>query len=222
MLYEDIKVVLEGIARNVANSFPGYVSADDVTSECWVWAIENQDTVKRYAAEEGGEKTLAFVIKQKAMTFAFKAKADAVGYSPEDLAYYSVKTLRELLKDVFSYEDWQSFQSVGDGQPGAQKIEATGDRLTMLIDAKNAVEKLDERNYNIIIGKFKVGMPDKEIADMLEIQIQSVAPAITRSIKALSKILNEGKDMEPADSYGRRSVRSNAAWRAELSNHYEG
>ena len=82
----------------------------------------------------------------------------------------------------------------------------------MLIDVKHAVGKLSERNYNIIIAKFKYGQSDEAIAEMLEIEPKSVSMTVTRAVKEIMGLLNSS----PGVSKTPRRVKSNAAARAEL------
>jgi len=105
--------------------------------------------------------------------------------------------------------------------PKAKRIESTGERVTSLIDIKAKLEVLDERNYNIIIARFKLNQSDQEIADMLEVSLTSVPTSVNRAVAALGKLLNS--PMENAkNSDDRRTVMSNAASRAALSHNYEG
>lgn len=217
---ERMKTQIASIAGNTARSFSGYVTSDDVQQEIWVWLLENKQTVNRYEQESEGAKKLNFVMKQKATTYAQKQKAAKLGYAPEDIADYSVKTLKELLTDVFDYENWESGSVDYGSTPKAKRIESTGERVTSLIDIKAKLEGLDERNYNIIVAKFKYHQSDQEIADMLEVGINSAPTSINRAVLALSKLLNTPKI--PVESTDRRTVVSNAAARAALSHNYEG
>lgn len=216
---ERLKTTIKSAASNTARLFPGYAEAADIEGELWIWLLENKETVRRYDAEEGGERTLAFVMKQKAMTYANGLKAAKLGYSPDDLVGYSVKQLKILLEDVFEYENWESSQTDYHNTIRSQRIEATGDRITSLIDVKAGLEKLDERNYNIIVGVFKYGYDSQEVADMLEISLNSVPTTINRAVRALSKLLSGPSDVEVPE---RRTVQSNAASRAAQSHLYEG
>lgn len=213
------KTLLNSVASNTARLFPGHVTADDVTQELWLWAYENQATVRRYDEEEDGERKLAFVLKQKAITYCNGEKAARLGYSPSDVVGYGVKQLKVLLTDIWEYEDWESSQIDYSSTPKAKQIEATGDRITSMIDVKAAVEKLDERNYNIILAKFKYHYTDQELADMLEISTNSLGNTVNRAVRALSKFLSTP---EQGDIPERRTVLSNAAARAAQSNFYEG
>jgi len=217
---ETFKFKIKSAASNTARLFPGYAEAADLEGELWVWALENKQTVLKYSEDgEDGQRKLAFVLRQKAMAYAQTLKAAKLGYSPDDLAGYSVKALKVLLEDAFDYENWESSSTDYSPTIKAKRIEATGDRITSLIDVKAAVEKLDERNYNIIVGRYKYNYTNQEIADMMEIGLTSVGTTINRAVAALSKLLSIP---EPDAPTGRRTVQSNAASRAALQNNYEG
>jgi DNA-directed RNA polymerase specialized sigma24 family protein len=213
------KTMLESVASGTARLFPGYATADDVTQELWIWAFENQDTVRRYDEEEDGERKLAFVLKQKAITYCNGEKAARLGYSPDDVVGYGVKQLKILLQDVFEYEDWQSGAVSYDPTPKAKRIEATDDRLASMADVKSGLERLDERHYNMLVAKYKYHYSDERLADLMEIGLSSVATTLNRSVRALSRLLST--PVQPDAPQGRHVV-SNAAARAALSNQYEG
>lgn len=216
---ERMKTSIASIAGNTARSFPGYATSDDIQQEIWVWLLENKKTVNRYDEESDGARKLNFVMRQKAWSYCNKQKAAKLGYSSEDVADYSVKTLKELLTDVFDYENWESGSVDYGSTPKAKRIESTGERVTSLIDVKAKLNDLDERNYNIIVAKFKYHQSDLEIADMLEVQPTSVPTTINRAVTALGKLLNTPKVENTTE---RRTVMTNAASRAALSHNYEG
>src|SRR5882762_2693088 len=112
--FDSAKLRVETAARNVARLFPDFTSTGDITQHLWVWILENQGTVERYQEEADGDRKLSFVMNQKATAFAQSEKANALGYSIDDLASYGVRTLREVLKDAYDYEDWQSFGDQSD------------------------------------------------------------------------------------------------------------
>lgn len=214
-----ITSMIKSIASNTGRLFPGYTEASDIEGELWVWLLENKETVRRYDEEEGGERTLAFVMKQKAMTYANSLKAAKLGYSPDDIVGYGVKQLKVLLEDVFEYENWESAQVDYSGTPKSRRIEPTGDRVTSLIDVKSGLEKLDDRNYNILIARFKYGYTDQQMADLYELSLSSISTTVNRAVRALSNLLSSPQQADPPQ---RRAVMSNAAARAALSNNYEG
>lgn len=216
---ERLKTTVKSVANNTARSFQGYAESSDLESELWIWLLENKETVRRYDTEEDGDRKIGLTLKREAMKYAQGLKAAKLGYSPDDLVGYGVAQLKVLLEDVFEYDNWESSQVDYSGTPKSKRIEPTGDRVTSLCDVKAGLEKLDERNYNIIVGVWKYGYDDQAVADMLEISINSVPTTINRAVRALSKLLSgPGEPVEP----DRRNVQSNAASRAALSHHYEG
>lgn len=216
---ERLKTTVKSAASNTARSFPGYAEAADIEGELWIWLLENKSTVRRYDTEEDGDRKIGLTLKREAVRYAQGLKAAKLGYSPDDLVGYGVAQLKVLLEDVFEYDNWESSQVDYSGTPKSKRIEPTGDRVTSLCDVKAGLEKLDERNYNIIVGVWKYGYTDQAVADMLEISLSSVPTSVNRAVRALSKLLSgPGEAVEPE----RRNVQSNAASRAALSHNYEG
>lgn len=206
---EGMNEFIKKVAGNVASSFPEYVETDDVTSELWVWYLENEDTVRSMITDnESWEPMLYGTMARVASTFALKLEADYHGYSPDDVYYYSTPVVKELLKDVFDYEDWQSFSSFGDGQPKAKRQTPTSDRVDMLIDVKRGLEQITERQYNIIVWRYKYGFDDELIAQAMEIKPVSVPKTLDRAVEALKRKMGKKPIADMRGAWSQRSVDS--------------
>lgn len=206
-MIEDFSTTITRVAREVGRSYLNYTSIPDIEQELWVFVLERQEYFEKYPA------TVWVAFRRAAHRFC-EAQRNAALPGPPEPDLYSPKVVRALLEDCFNYEDWQSFSQKGDDLPKARRLEATSDRLAMLVDVKSAVDKVTQRQYSILIAKFKLGWSDAQIAEMLEIETQSVATQVSRSVKAVADQLNP---KNPGHEYtGRRRVKSNAAARAEL------
>jgi RNA polymerase sigma factor (sigma-70 family) len=212
-LHDEYETMVGSVARSIGRSYLGYTSIPDVEQDLWLWLYEKAEYFQEYTAAPA----MAHVaLKRRAHVFCEEQRKAIMGADSESL--YSLGAVRLLLTDCFDYEDWQSFSQKSDGMPRNKRLEATSDRLAMLIDVKTAVDKLSERNYSIIIAAFKYGYSDEELAEMLGIAVNSVKTTVDRAINALVKVLNP---TDVSHEYvATRKVKSNAAARAELDNQW--
>ncbi len=190
MTDEEMNDFIVKVAGNVAGNFPSYIETDDVTSALWVWYLDNEHTVTKLIRDnESWEPMLYGTMARVASTFALETEAAYHGYSTEDVYHYSVPVVRELLKDAFDHEDWQSFSTFGDGQPKSKRQSPTSDRVDMLIDVKSAVEKLNDDQYNIVIWAYKYGFDAHWLADTLQITETAARKRLERAVKAVQRSL---------------------------------
>lgn len=225
---DEINDLLNPAAQNVARMFTPYASADDILSDLWIYALENQAYIEKCIndTEESGLKKLRTAISTQARKAGQKYKAQACGYSVDDVMRYSAKALEALLPDVFDHEDWQSFGQRGDGQPTAKTpAHMTGDRAAELVDISLALHAIKERSYNVLVWRYKYNLTQEAIAVELDITRRGVGKAVEAALKALQKQLGPKIQDDPAslsDGPGTRRVMSNAAWRANTSKNWEG
>lgn len=190
MTDEEMNEFIVKVAGNVAGNFPSYVETDDVASTLWIWYLDNEHTVAKLIREnESWEPMLYGTMVRVASTFALETEAAYHGYSTEDVYHYSVPVVRELLKDAFDYENWQSFSTFGDGQPKSKRQSATSDRVDMLIDVKAAVEKLSDDQCNLIIWTYKYQISAQELAGTLEVSETAARKRLERAVKAVQRNL---------------------------------
>ena len=212
-LYDEYLTKVGATAREVGKYYLTVTSYPDIEQELWALVFRKADIFRAYLQTP----TMAGVaLRRHAHAFCEKQRSLSLGQEPEEFNVYSPAVVRALLPDIFHYEDWQSFSQKGDASPKAKRLEATSDRLAMLIDVKTAVDKLGERSYNIIIARFKYGFSDDRLGEMLEIVPDSVSSAVTRAVKEVVKLLNPA--IEGHEYVATRRVKSNAAARAELDN----
>lgn len=180
---------IKKVAGNVANNFPSYVTRDDVAHHLWVWFLDNEYTVTSLIRDnESWEPMLYGTMVRVASTYALEEEAATNGYSTDDVYHYSTTVVRELLKDAFDYEDWQSFSTFGDGQPKSKvQSNQTGDRMAMLADVKTATENLNDDQYNVILWTYKFGFDAKALAEQLEVTETAARKRLERAVKAVQR-----------------------------------
>lgn len=209
-------------AAAAARAYSTWISFSDVRQQLWLWAVKNEARVSEYLDHEEGERIIRSILNQEARSYALKERAVSTGYSPEDLAWYTPRQIKAVLPDVFDHEDWQSFQqSRGDGR-GSKPIEATGDKLTTIMDVKSALSGLQPEQVALLREHYGNGVSVEACAIALGLEKEATRKRIDRAVYAMRDSLNgirQGDLYEAAQgqwdtrSKGRRAM-SNAAARA--------
>lgn len=219
--YDQIMPVVKSVATQVSSKFPSYVQYDDTLGALLLFIYQKRDSIER-AVEDGPgwEAKISSTLRKVAYDHCEKEKAQAEGYDPADIYRYSVPKIKSLIADAMDYENWQSFSTFGDGQPRAA-AQTYGDRVTELIDIKTALTQLNDDTYNFLVYQYKYSYTLEEVAEALEISLEAAKKRSQRAMKGLQKQLGRKEPVTPYKG-DRRAVKSNAAWRADLSTVYEG
>lgn len=217
--------MVRDVARSVSRSFPRNVLIEDTEQALWLWLVENRQSVvhKVETSPETWVAEVASTMRKVAFSHCAKEKSAIENYEQADYHKYSEREIKALLEDVFQYEDWQSFGTFGDGQPRSKAlVNTTGDRIASLVDVKMALDKVSEDHYNVIVWRYKYGIPYEEIGIHYDCSSEAARQRVNRAVTALKKVLGAKPQPKPSESLtGRRAVRSNAAWRAASSSYYD-
>lgn len=222
--YDIVTKMVRDVARSVSSSFPQYVTSEDTEGHLWVWVYEKKSQIQK-AVEDGPEweRKIASTLRKVASDYCAREKAAVEGYSVEDLYRYTIPKIKALLPDIFEYQDWQSFGLKGDGQPSS-KLQAnqTGDRIAELIDVRAAVKALPEETKELLYLVHVYQYTAENVAEHFEISLEAAKKRMQRAYGAVQKSLGRRDPSEQPSPADRRTVRSNAAWRASQSSLYEG
>lgn len=218
---EGMNEFIQKVAAATSNSYPAYIDPQDVAQHLWCWFLDNEHTVTELIRNnESWQPMLYTTMAKTAHTFMQQHEADVNGYSIDDVYHYSTNVVKTLLEDVFDYEDWQSFSTFGDGQPKSKRQTPTSDRVDMLIDVKSGLDQLTERQYHLILWRYKFRFDNETIADAAGIKPVSVQKAVDRAVEALRRKLGKKSLADMRNAWdtregvyatdGERSYRSNA------------
>lgn len=217
--------MVRDVARSVSSAFPQYVTSEDTEGQLWIWVYEKKSQILK-AVEDGPEweRKIASTLRKVASDYCAKEKAAVEGYSVEDLYRYSIPKIKNLLPDVFSYTDWQSFGQHGDGQPTSKpQANTTGDRVAELVDIKAAVQRLPDETKELLYLVHVFNYTTENLGDHFEISHEAAKKRAQRAYGAVQRELGRRDSAEePSRDTGRRMVRSNAAWRAATASQMEG
>lgn len=222
--YDIMTRMVRDVARSVSSSFPQYVTSEDTEGHLWVWVYEKKSQIQK-AVEDGPEweRKIASTLRKVASDYCAREKAAVEGYSVEDLYRYTIPKIKALLPDIFEYQDWQSFGLKGDGQPSSKPLaNQTGDRIAELIDVRAAVKALPEETKELLYLVHVYHYTAENVAEHFEISLEAAKKRMQRAYGAVQKSLGRRDPSEQPSPADRRTVRSNAAWRASQSSLYEG
>lgn len=230
MQIADIKPILERSAWQVARAYGDWVSLSDAQAHLWLFVVANEPRLAEYMSRENGERILTVILQQEARTWAIKERATVSGYSPEDLTWYSLAQIRDLLPDVYDYEGWQSSGGSATERSSKPIANATGDRLASIIDVSMALKKLPGQHQDILACHFQDGNDFEFIARVYDSTSEAIRKRIERMLKAIQGHLGGARPTDPYEaingqfdtrSKGRKAV-SNAAARAATDNAWDG
>lgn len=217
--------MVKNVARSVASQFPPYVTSEDTEQALLLWLYEKRASVLATVEDSPDDwrAKIASTMRKVAFDHCAKEKADTEGYDVSDLYRYSIPKIKALLEDVFHYADWQSFGQHGDGQPKAKGLaNQTGDRIAELTDVKAAVERLPHDTKELLYYQYVMHYNAENIADHFGIGFEAAKKRMQRAVGAVQKELGRKPYEEQPRGVERRSVRSNAAWRATSQSQWDG
>lgn len=223
----DTEAVIPLVQQNagvVRRMYP-WIEKDDLEGVQWEWVYSNPGKVKAFL-DSGSVGLLSFRLKSVATRYAATETEFAMGRDPDDLHVYNAGTVRELLKDVFEYENWQSSGQVGDGMPTAKRLaNTTGDRLAMLADISRVMNQVTSDQYNALVWTYKYGYTHAQLAEVLDISEDAARMRVKRSVdKVVSLLMGHAptsSDATETPTTGTRKVMTNAQARAITSGYTE-
>lgn len=209
-------------------AYSQWITFPDVAAQLWLWVTENAARVDDYLNREEGERIVRSILNQEARKYAIKERAMSTGYSPDDLTWYSHAMIRNVLPDVFDYEDWQTFGSGGNDRGSKPIANATGDRLATILDIKGALTKLQKDQVAILREHYGNGVSVDACAIVLGISSEAARKRVDRAVYAIRDQLNGQRQTDPYEAVngqfdtrtsGRKAM-SNAAARKMTDNNW--
>lgn len=222
---EVFRPMIRNVARSVSGQFPPYVTAEDTEQALYLWLYEKRATVLATVEDDpqDWERKIASTMRKVAFDYCAREKADTEGYDVSDLFRYSIPKIKSLLEDVFNYTDWQTFGQGGDGQPRSRGLaNQTGDRIAELADVKSAVERLPHDTKELLYYQYVMNYTVENLADHFGIGQEAAKKRAQRAVGAVQKELGRKPYEEQPKAADRRTVKSNAAWRAAAGSQYDG
>lgn len=204
---DDISKAIFIGARQGRSGCHSYVALEDLTQACWLDFFDKPQKYLRYV-ERGNFNGLVKEMIRTSGQYAQKEKAAALGYRPEDLFFYSRKTLREVIPAVLKF--WETGDHFEDVYP---------DRALWL-DVVDALKTLGAAEQQIIHWAFH-GDPGEDagaglVAQKLGVSESAASMRVGRVLDKLRESIG-GSNPFPI----RKSL-SNAASQAMTRNQWDG
>ena len=134
-------------------------------------------------------KRIAWQMRRHAERYARKEKASKSGYQVVDESYYDTVTIAQLLPFVIKAHVnnsalEQSQILINDGTPKRPSAPAEGGNLlAMLIDIKQAFEKLDKEDQEILTLRYHENQTLQLMAEYLECSISTADRRINQCLR---------------------------------------
>ena len=163
------------------------VTVDDVFQHLNLWALEHWHKIVEWEQQESLTHKLKRTFNNESQKYAAKERAYRSKTSPSDYFYYTHEILQELLKDVWSYEQWVVSSTPKDEFISTSSKPNEGmNREAMLSDVAFGLKKLNEQDRLLLQRRFSEGGTD---VDALAIEYSISEEAIRKRIsRALTKL----------------------------------
>lgn len=199
-LHPSLEQIVPSVVTTILRRYRAYVEKGDLTQEAWAFVISKAEQFNEalYTDNEiqqkWNEKKVAWQIRRTLERYARKEKAAKSGYKINDEVYYDTVTIAQLLPFVIkaAVNDTALEQSqvlINDGTPRKPSAPAEGGNLlAMLVDIKQAYEKLEKEEQAILTLRYHENQTLQHIAEYLECAISTADRRVTQ---ALRKLQNE-------------------------------
>lgn len=234
-IYEDYEAIVASVANEYGRRYRQFgAERDDFVNECYLWLFEHPEKLAEFLEHEHADRLIARTLRNHCYDYGETLKAQHLGYSRDDLAYYSRNMCRELLPSLWDQEAWleppvaEETAGRGGGDPATG-----GNWIATLADLSRAYDQLREEDRDLLAAFHRDSYTNKLMAEMHDVTEQTMSYRHDRAIKRLVDILGgprprpqHGEELGPdyvcnhSWAPGRRAV-SNASARAYQQNIYE-
>lgn len=189
------------VANSIYRRFRQWVEREDITQECYAWAMARADHYAELLNEENSiqrvinEKRISWQMRRHAERYARKEKAKRSGYQIGDESFYDTVVLGQLLPHVItSVLDGtvleQAQNLINDGTPKRPSAPAEGGNLlAILIDIKKAYLKLDVTDKDILIKRYHESLTLEEMATYLGCATSTADRKCQSALRRLQNLL---------------------------------
>ena len=189
------------VAGSIYRRFRQWVERDDVTQECYAWAMSRAEHYAELLNEENviqrtiNEKRISWQMRRHCERYARKEKAKKSGYQIGDESFYDTVVLGQLLPHVIaSVVDGTVLETaqelINDGQPKRQSAPAEGGNLlAILIDIKKAYLKLDVADKDLLIKRYHENLTLEEMGQYLGCATSTADRRCQGALRRLQNIL---------------------------------
>ena len=173
------------------------IERDDIAQELWVWFVGHPHKYKEWSELERKDmdKLIAKSLRNAALKFCEREKANKIGYDVTDLYYYNTAVVEVFLPNIIaeSYEIPTKIKDLGDSVKSSE-ISDGMNWLVLRSDIASAYYRLPEAKQNVLRLRFSVEQPDwAEIAKSMSSTPDGARMKVQRAINSLIKNLSGWK-----------------------------
>lgn len=226
--------VISSVASDMSRRYRRYQGCDfeDMSQTGWIWVFQHPLKMTEWYnrsthSERDSAYLLARSLRNEMAGYGEDQKAAALGYSRDDVYYYTKGEVKDLLPSVFDEEAWLH-PSTPDADTERRKKSRPsegGNWVASLADVSRALNKLDAGDRDLLVGFHKDGLSNNMMAEEYGVSKQTMSDWHDKAIRRLVDKLGGPRPRFEHDDQcnhwsGRKAV-SNEGARAMQSNYYE-
>jgi DNA-directed RNA polymerase specialized sigma24 family protein len=139
------------IAAEYANKYR-MVEREDVAQECWMWFVSHPRKVSEWSQMDSkdSDKLFARSLRNAALEYCLKEKAEVTGYEYEDNFWYTKELIKGMLPAVLS-GDPEKIQTFTSEIRSVKSPAESGDWMAYSADIKKALASLNDAERNLVV-----------------------------------------------------------------------
>lgn len=232
--FDDITPIIESVASEYGRRYAHYgYDREDVSQALHLWIFDHPDKVTEVLEMDArdSDRMLARILRNEAHDLGEDAKAQHLGYSRDDLVFYSKAMVRELLPSMFDDEAW-THPETSDVETERKHRSAPaegGNWVATLADVSRAYDSLEHEDRDLLAAFHRDEYSNKLLSEIHGITEQTMSYRHDRAVKRLVDALGgprarpqHDEDCEHPPRYvGQRYAISNANARSIQSSYYD-
>lgn len=186
-----LTILLNASQRVARGYYLGPEYPDHLYQVAYEWRLRHPETVETLLSA-GDTRKLSSLVHDYLLGVAQAEKAAVGGYSPDDVAYYSPRTLAEMLPACFEIdESVLSAAAPGEGSGSGHNPHGQGDYIATLMDVRHAWEAAgfrdDERHF--IDAHYRQGYNIPLLAITSQTTQEEVKRQLSRGLRRMVEVL---------------------------------
>lgn len=154
--------VVQQLSTEYARRY-GMLERDDIAQELWVWFVGHPRKYKEWSEleQKDKDKLIAKSLRNAALKYCEREKANKVGYDSSDLYYYDASVVEAFLPSIIAgtYAIPVSIQDLN-AKFGSGNLSDGNNWLSLRSDIAKAFDKLSDAKQNILRLRFSIDSPD--------------------------------------------------------------
>lgn len=159
---EEYNDVVQHLSTEYARRY-GMLERDDIAQELWVWFVGHPRKYKEWSEleQKDKDKLIAKSLRNAALKYCEREKANKVGYDSSDLYYYDASVVEAFLPSIIAgtYAIPVSIQDLN-AKFGSGNLSDGNNWLSLRSDIAKAFDKLSDAKQNILRLRFSIDSPD--------------------------------------------------------------